>query len=82
MDSIKEIISKENPSFDDLLVCLERIKEKGNSIVIKLDGEREKAQYTVFITFPMNQEKEMIRIDDISLKVALLRCLQSYLVNI
>lgn len=78
MNFIKEIIEKENSSFEELIDCFEKIKVNGEVIVIKLDGEREIDNYTVFISFP-NNKREMIRADENNLKKALVKVLAKYI---
>ena len=78
MVEIKNILEKQSASFDDLLYCFEQVKENGDVAVIKLDGERSKNQYTVFISFPQDENKPMIRADSDDLKEALLSVLNHY----
>jgi len=78
MNYIKEIIEKENCSFDELIGCFEKVKEDGNVAVIKFDGERDKDWYTIFISFPKNK-REMIRADESDLKKALIKVLAKYI---
>lgn len=78
MTSIEELLKRKDISTADLLSCFERVKEDGNVAVIKLDGERESKQYTVFITFPNDADRQMIRSDEDSLHPALIAVLKSY----
>ena len=79
MKYIKEIIEKDSPTLEELLSCFEKIKLNGNVVVIKLDGERVTDEYTVFISFP-KINREMLRVDDNDLKIALLKVLNLYLI--
>ncbi|MFZ6013047.1 MAG: hypothetical protein ACOYXT_22080 [Bacteroidota bacterium] len=78
MDFIKKITEKQDPSFEELIDCLEKVKENGAVAVVKFDGERDKDGYTVFISFP-NSKREMIRADENDLKKALIKVLARYL---
>lgn len=78
MENIKNIITKENPHYEDLISCFEEVKKEGNVVVIKFDGERIENGYTVFISF-INQNKEMIRVDGISLKECIIQVLKKYI---
>ncbi|MBX2949528.1 MAG: hypothetical protein KF704_09655 [Crocinitomicaceae bacterium] len=78
MNFIKEIVEKENSSFEELIDCFEKIKVNGEVVVIKFDGEREIDNYTVFISFPDNK-REMIRADENNLKKALVKVLAKYI---
>ncbi|GLB49273.1 hypothetical protein [Neptunitalea lumnitzerae] len=78
MVEITKILEKQSVSFDDLLACFEQVKENGDVAVIKFDGERVENQYTVFISFPQNENKSMIRADSDDLKDALSNVLKSY----
>ena len=78
MNYIKEIISKDNPTIEELINCFNCIKQEGNVVVIKFDGERVDIGYTIFITFPKNLKQEMIRVDERELKSALYEALTKY----
>jgi len=80
MEYIKEVLGGREQTIDNLIACVQKIKEKGNVIVIKFDGERLENGYTIFITFP-NNEREMIRTDQSDLKIALIEILKQYLLN-
>jgi hypothetical protein len=80
MEFIKKIIEKQNPSFEELINCFEKIKANGEVAVIKFDGERESDEYTVFVSFPKG-ERKMIRSDESDLKDALLKVLTKYVVE-
>jgi ribosomal protein L36 len=75
---MKDILLKENPSLEELLWCCEQVRRNGDVMVIKLDGAREKDWYTVFISFPIETGKEMIRADKHDLKTALVNTLSRY----
>ncbi|MBL0912282.1 MAG: hypothetical protein IBJ09_07905 [Bacteroidia bacterium] len=78
MKHINEILKKENPSVEELINCFESIKENGDIAVIKFDGERVENPYTVFISFPIIKQKEIIRADENDLKSALIKVLMRY----
>ncbi len=77
MDFIIESLKKQEPSFEELVACLEKIKSNGEVAVIKFDGQRKDSSYTVFISFPDNN-REMIRADESDLKKALVNVLLRY----
>lgn len=78
MNTINEILKKENPSIEDLIKCFEIVKENGDIAVIKFDGERLENQYTVFISFPIIKKREMIRSDESNLTKAMFKVLKEY----
>lgn len=80
MEYIKEVLGDKEQTIDNLIACVEKIKENGNVVVIKFDGERLENGYTIFISFP-NNEREMIRTDQSDLKIALVEILKQYLLN-
>lgn len=77
MMEIKEILQKKNPSVETLISCFEKVRQHGNVGVIKFDGERAQAAYTVFISFP-GKETQLIRADEDDLKNALIKVLAVY----
>lgn len=77
MIEIKEILQKKNPSVEALISCFEKVRQHGNVGVIKFDGERAQAAYTVFISFP-GKETQLIRADEDELKNALTNVLTVY----
>ncbi len=79
MKYISEILKKTNPSFEDLINCLEIIKKEGDVSVIKFDGARTDNSYTVFVTFAINKNKEIIRADENDLKRAIIKVLSEYI---
>ncbi|MCO4294442.1 hypothetical protein NF867_16390 [Solitalea sp. MAHUQ-68] len=79
MKFIREVIIKHDPSIEELISCFECIKENGDVVVIKFDGERTLNQYTVFVTFPNDPTREMIRSDDSDLRTAFVKVLRLYL---
>lgn len=79
MDYIKRILENESLSFEDLIKCLERVKQNGDIAVVKFDGERIENSYTVFISFPQIKNKEIIRVDESDLKIALIKVLKIYI---
>ncbi|WP_118973850.1 hypothetical protein [Taibaiella koreensis] len=78
MNIIKRTIEKPNPSFEELILCFEEIRTNGDVAVIKFDGERDKDEYTVFVSFPRNK-REMIRVDGSDLKGTLKKILAEYI---
>lgn len=78
MDAIEKILEKDTPSLAELIHCFEAVKEKGDIALIKFDGERTEKHYTVLITFPVSKKKEMIRADEDSLEIALIKVLKKY----
>lgn len=78
MRNINEIIGDRNSSYDDILEYFEKIKNDGNVVVIKFDGERDDNKYTSFISYPNQPSKELIRYDGDNLKEILLNLLKDY----
>lgn len=79
MKYINEILNKANPSLEDLINCLEIIKKEGDISVVKFDGARPDKSYTVFVTFAINKNKEIIRADENDLKKAIIKVLSEYI---
>lgn len=79
MKNIEKLLREDHPSIDDLIKCFEKIKDDGNVVVIKFDGERTDIQYTVFISFPVSLDRQIIRVDKSSLIEALKEVLTEYL---
>jgi hypothetical protein len=79
MEYIKNIVEKENPTVEELISCLEQVKQNGDVAMIKFDGERVENHYTVFISFPANKKQEMIRADERILSTALIKVLSQYI---
>lgn len=75
---IQNLLQNENSSLEKFMECMEKIKEQGNVVVIKLDGERDLNQYTIFISFPNDPSKKMIRADTSTLLNGLKIVLKSY----
>ncbi|PSL45307.1 hypothetical protein CLV51_1049 [Chitinophaga niastensis] len=63
---------------DDFLYCAGIVKGNGDVFILKIDGAREVNHYTVIISFP-TIEAEMIRADDKSMKIALFKVLEAYI---
>lgn len=78
MQSIRKVLNKESYTFDELINCLEDIKNEGDVVIIKLDGEREDNQNTIMITFP-NSNREIIRHDGSDLKKSIQKALLDYI---
>ncbi|XZF15426.1 hypothetical protein ACTHGU_04750 [Chitinophagaceae bacterium MMS25-I14] len=78
MEQIKTVLKKEKPSLEELMYCFELVKNNGDIVVIKLDGERKEKGYTAFITFPLSKKKEMIRVDEDNLETTLITVLSMY----
>jgi len=73
-------LKDEDFSFDEIMLCVEKIRKDGNSFIIKLDGMRppDASQYTVVISFSSNAAKDVIRADSNTLKEAFLSVLKQY----
>ena len=78
MDLIEKTIEKQNASLEELIDCLEKVKENKNVVVVKFDGERERDWYTILILFS-NGGREMIREDGSDLKSTLIKVLSRYI---
>ena len=76
---INSILKDASADINDLINCLEEIKEAGNVVVIKFDGLRTSAQYTLFITPSINSGREIIRVDGQSLREVLLVALSKFM---
>jgi hypothetical protein len=81
MKHIEDILDSGFHSPEDLISCLEYIKNKGDVCIIKMDGQRLKDKYTLLILFK-NENKEMIRVDDDNLISALIEILRLYISKI
>lgn len=79
---IQNALERDQIDVIELIACLERLKEEGNVVVIKLDGERQEKQYTVFISFPVKLNLQMIRADEGSLIIALKKVLKQYMTSL
>ncbi len=77
-ETIQNLLQKDDITIQELLECVEEIKEQGNTVVVKLDGGRQSNQYTIFITFPVQQNKKMIRADTSTLISGLKAVLRLY----
>ena len=74
---IAKRIQSDQITSDDLLCCIELVRQSGDVIVLKADGEREENAYTVFVTSPSGKF-EMIRCDGNNLTEATHRVLREY----
>lgn len=74
------LLKDKEPSFDEIMLCIEQIRKDGNTFIIKLDGMRSiyAKQYTVVIGFPSNPAQDVIRADTSTLKEAFLSVLKRY----
>lgn len=79
MDRIRRILEESIPSLTELINCFEIVKENGDIAVVKFDGARSENWYTVFITFPISKNREMIRADEDHLETALIKVLTKYI---
>jgi hypothetical protein len=77
MKHIEGILNSGFHSLEDLISCLEYIKNKGDVCIIKMDGQRLKDKYTLLIIFK-DENKEMIRVDNDNLISALIEILRLY----
>ena len=50
-------------NLDGLFKLIDEVRERGNLFMIKYDGERADDFITVLITFPVYENKEIIRYD-------------------
>ncbi len=64
---VKRVLDQSSCTIEELIQCLEVVKENGNVAVIKFDGERTSNQYTVFVSFP-SKDRQMIRSDKNTLR--------------
>lgn len=78
---MRNFIEKEDIKIEELLAYIEQVKRDGNVVVLKFDGERTEHAYTAFISFPMVQNKEMIRVDGETLQSTLIGLLKKYISN-
>lgn len=63
---------------EDLLLDVERIKEEGNVLMIKFDGERDIEKITVVIASPDPKKQEVIRHNGDKLEVVLNNAIIEY----
>lgn len=78
MKEIKEIIDNKLLTKDCLIRCFELVQQNGDVLVVKSDGQRTENSYTLFITFPENKAKDMLRIDCDDLQDGLYQLLNKY----
>ena len=65
-------------SIEEQIKVLERIKDDGNIVLIKFDGERKENQVTVVIGFPPLSSKETISLEGNNLNTLLDRLINIY----
>lgn len=65
-------------STEEQINILERVKDDGNIVLIKFDGERTENQVTVAIDFPPLSGKETIRLEGNDLNILLDRLIKIY----
>lgn len=65
-------------SIEKNIEVLERIKNDGNIVFIKFDGERADNQVTVVIDFPSSSDNKTIRLDGDDLNTLLERVINTY----
>lgn len=65
-------------STEEQIEVLERIKDDGNIVLIKFDGERAENQVTVVIDFPPLSGKETIRLEGNDLNILLDDLIDTY----
>ena len=65
-------------ALDRYIETLQGIKDEGNIVFIKLDGERKKNKITVVIDFPLPTDKETIRLDGDDLDLLLEKSINIY----
>lgn len=65
-------------STEEQIKVLERIKDDGNIVLIKFDGERTENQVTVVIDFPPLSDKETIRLEGNDLNILLDSLINTY----
>ena len=68
-------------SIEELLTLAKGIKDKGDMVFIKLDGERENNQITIIISYPNDKGKEQIRYEGDDLNECLFKAINSYYHN-
>jgi hypothetical protein len=79
MKAINEIIQNADPTMDDLFTAFEAVKNNGDVVAIKLDGERKERHYTLLIMFNPDKRREMLRVDQDDLKFAMRQILKLYI---
>lgn len=65
-------------TLERLFRYIEEIRERGDLVFIKFDGEREDDFVTIAISYPNYLGKEQIRHDGNDFKKVLLKCLNEY----
>ena len=63
---------------EEQIKILESIKNAGNIVMIKFDGERKKNQITVLIDFPHPSKQQLIRFDGENLTSLLDELIKEY----
>jgi hypothetical protein len=78
IEFIKQITAKEQPALEELLACFEKLRQISDVCVIKMDGARAAAPYTVFV-IPLSKGSEApIRSDKNDLMEAMVTVLKKY----
>lgn len=62
----------------ELIEFAEQVRKNGDTIAMKLDGARLEVACTVFITFPTDKNRDMIRFDSDDFSKALVLALREY----
>ncbi len=71
----------EENNIGSLFKIVDLIKERGNFVLIKFDGERDNEQITVIIDYPRILNKEQIRFNGNKLAFVLKKAIDRYLEN-
>ncbi|KAA2238732.1 hypothetical protein F0L74_21180 [Chitinophaga agrisoli] len=79
INKIKEILAVDNISIEKLMECVELVGANEDILTIKMDGARTEKKYTIFITFPVEKQKKMIRRDGDNLQSLLTDLLTEYI---
>ncbi len=67
-----------NSSLEELFVFIDIIKNKGDLVLIKIDGERETDEITIVISYPSDLERDPIRHNGTKIRETLFKALHSY----
>ncbi len=78
MNAIDIFLENEHATTEQMMAAFESVKEYGDVAVMKLDGGREKNHYTVFITFPSNPQRDIMRAEKSDLISASKKVLEEY----
>ncbi len=82
MNALDIFLENEHATTEQMIAAFDSVKEYGDVAVMKLDGGREKNHYTVFISFPANPQRDIMRAEKSDLISASKKVLEEYRIYI